>query len=412
MEDSTAKKGLIRKYLPIISLILLTVLLMVFFKHNKRDFGRMFDEGKKNLAMFYSRNLKPLFVQTEISEEDVFNFALYNTIPLDKSKNKVLIVNKESNNNLIYEVKPAAFNPHTNNYERFVEYLHLDEKQKEQADSILNIYKKKVYLSVLTDNKNTVAVNNNLAEVQRALLADILTFAQKVNAPKSNRLLNLPANLYEDTDVEKFILSVKELPQNEFIFITPDTAFTTFWKKENLDLNQQFDKFEKDKSIYHKTDFNFKFHFDLEEKDNQFKRSDKKENKFLHLLRPDSNIFKVVVPPPPIPPIPETRKVQEKIISKLDKAAGSLRKISIIHKNNYSGEKKLHITSPNEENGVLQFEFNINDISPIISETIEILSQEKIQDWEKFGNKMDSLYKKFSKSYQDSITKRSFNNFR
>ena len=111
---------------------------MIFFKQNKRIIGHMFEEGKNNLLSFYSHNLKPLLFQTRISEEDVFNFALYRSLPLDKEKNKVLFISNDQPGNQIFEIKPATYNPNTQNYNTFIQYLGMNKIEKAKSDTDKN----------------------------------------------------------------------------------------------------------------------------------------------------------------------------------------------------------------------------------------------------------------------------------
>ena len=110
-ENTNRFRDLAKKYLPVSSLILLTILLMIFFRYKKNDIGRLIESGKENLISFYAQNLKPLFATTDISNEDVFNFALYQSIPIDKQNNKILTVTNQDADNQVYEIKPTVYNP-------------------------------------------------------------------------------------------------------------------------------------------------------------------------------------------------------------------------------------------------------------------------------------------------------------
>lgn len=403
MDNSSNNRGNIRKFLPLISLIILSVLLMIFFKHSKKDIDFLMMEGKKNLALFYSKNLKPLFVQSEISEEDIFNFALYNTLPIDKNNSKVLVINNDNDDNLIYEIKPEVFNSSTNNYERFAEYLDLDAKQKNQADSILRIYKEKVSLSVLTNDENTIVVNKKLGELQKALFAEILSFAQKTNSERTGRIFNIDSKFIQDAEMAKFIISAKDYTPNEFVFITPDTAFSTIWKSDPVALKQEIEKFEKNRKEHNATDFNFDFRFDENDNQTKIRKNGKTANALVHLLKPDSNILKVRIP---VPPVPEFNNLQEEIRLKLEKAANSIKRISISHRSRNDSTEKIKISVPANEDENMNFEFNFNEISPLLNQSLEILSKGNIQDWEEFGTKMDSIAEEFSKNLEDTIKKR------
>ena len=73
----------LRKWLPALLLLVLTVVLMISFKNKRLNLGSLLEEGKTNLASFYTQNMKPLFFRTEITNSDVFDFALRKNIYLE-----------------------------------------------------------------------------------------------------------------------------------------------------------------------------------------------------------------------------------------------------------------------------------------------------------------------------------------
>lgn len=408
MENSNNRdktKDLIKKYLPVSALIFLTILLMIIFKYNKRDIGRIIEKGKNNLVAFYAENLQPLFATTDISDEDVFNFALYQTLPIDKQNNKVLTVSELGTENQVYEVKPANYNLQTNNYQRFVDYLGLNSKEKEEADSILNLYKKEIYLSVLTNDKNTVAVSSKIGELQRAALADLLAFAHHVNPQKAWTIF--PVQKDFNDEVKDFVISTKEIPQNEFLFITPDTAFQTVCTIDKEDLENRINQKLKVADAELPTppeppsDWNFDFRFREERTRN--KRTDPKwTSSIVHVHKPDSNLFKVVIP---IPEIALPPKIADSVRIKLDLAAEKLRKLSFVlgNKNKAVGKSRDRYTkNSRDEDGI---ELYFQDPIEIVGKTMEMLSQQDFSDWEEFGKKMDSFARSFAAGYSDSLLK-------
>mgnify|MGYP000896189243 FL=1 len=86
VNNDTKDKNNVRVRTTVVGLILLTIGLMIIFKNNSSNLKDLPDD----LISFYAKNLKPLFYQTSITEEDIFNFALYQNIPIDKQNNKLL----------------------------------------------------------------------------------------------------------------------------------------------------------------------------------------------------------------------------------------------------------------------------------------------------------------------------------
>ena len=403
-QNNGKTKDLVKKYLPISALILLTFLLMIFFRYKKGDIGRILEKGKENLIAFYSANLQPLFATTDISNEDVFNFALYQSLPIDKQKNKVLTVTNEDNNNQVYEVKPALYNPQTSNYEKFVDYLGLNTKEKEEADSILNLYKKEIYLSVLTNNKNTVAVNPKIGELQKAVLADLLTFAHKVNAKKAWQLF--PAHTQLSNEVRDFVHSAKSIPQNEFLFITPDTAFQTVCSVDTKDLEDQLNEKLKTDEVATPAvppqpstpkNWNYDFHF-RDDKTREKRTDTRYTGSFVQLHKPDSNFFKVVIP---IPEVVVAPNVGDSVRVKLNQAAEKIRKLSIVFGNKSKSDRRAEARG--SEKGDIELYFQ--DPTEIVGKTMEMLSKQNFKDWDDFGKKMDSFARSFAAGYADSVLK-------
>jgi anti-sigma factor RsiW len=79
-----------RRWIPAISFTALAILLMVFLKFHPGALDRLVEQQKVNLAGFYQENLRPLFFASDLSNEDVFNFAFSKQLPLDKSNGQYL----------------------------------------------------------------------------------------------------------------------------------------------------------------------------------------------------------------------------------------------------------------------------------------------------------------------------------
>lgn len=396
-------KEFIKRYAPVSSFVLLTIILMIVFRMNKSDINRLIEKGKDNLAAFYAQNLKPLFASTEISNEDIFNFALYQNLPIDKEKNKVLLVSNEESGNQVYEIKPALFNPETDNYKKFAEYLGLNDAEKSKVDSILNSYKKDICLSVFTNDKNTVAISPKLGDVQKAVLADIVAFAQKIDFEKSHKLFTGKFSSEEENQLAGLIHSTKEMeiPQSEYIFITPDTVFKSWVKVDEKKIEDEIKKAGQQK-YWAKDGFN-NIKVDVEF-DKELQKGLKAADKIVAMVS-DSNFYKVI-----IPPVPELipHAVNDSIKIKLDDVAKNLKKFSINsgQRNQKGNRNKKNIAdAPQRPVEPIHFEFNFAEPAAQIAEQVSRAVTK--QNWEEFGTKMDSLANVFSKAFEDSIAKMS-----
>ncbi|MEW6702499.1 MAG: hypothetical protein AB1298_07255 [Bacteroidota bacterium] len=412
MERSSNKisenTGQIRKYLPLFLLITLTAALMFFFKYNKRSIGKMIDEGKSSFLSFYAENLKPLLVQTQISEEDIFNFALYQCLPLDKGKNRVLVISNEATGNQIYEIKPASYNPYTKNYETFTRYLGLNNIQKEKADSILNSYKKDIYSSILINNKNSYAVNPKITKIQQAILADLFSFARKVNGEKIKELFPKMFDNGNNRALENLVAAAKEIPKNDFILITPDTVAKTHFKWDEEQFQNQLKEYEMKKEFAQQRATDFDFQLDLEELNKNANGQDAPNFSF----KLDSNFFKVVVPVEAMD-IPDF--IADSIRIKLNEAAQKLKTISFSASNK---KFKIKIEGLDDiRNAKKQSKKNwMSIVNPyeIAGKTMEMLSKMeilsnrnmKLEELEELGVSMDSISRLYKAILKDSVNKK------
>jgi hypothetical protein len=384
----------VKKYFPFVFLIVLSIVLMFFFRHKKEEISKSISDVKNNLLSFYAENLKPLLSQTEISEEDIFNFALYNSLPLDKGKNKVLVISEDKPGNNTFVIKPADYNSSTKNYETFLKYMGMNESQKEKADSILNSYKKEIYSSVLVNEKNTFAVNPKIVDIQQAILADLISFAQKVNQSKSKELFTEHFDLSDKKKFADLITSAKEIPQNEYYLITPDTVARTYLKWNQEKFNQHLSDLEQSKYTIAPPIPNLDIQYEGTHQKSKGKSLPAPEDFSFNI---DSNSFKISVP---IETMEFTREVNDSIRNKLKDAARKMKNISV-----YFGDKKQNARSSKYHKIPNPPEIIINPYE-IVNSTMELLSKTHARDWDKFGAKMDSLSRLFDSSMNDSLKKR------
>ncbi len=391
----------LKKYFPYAFLIILTIVLMFFFKHNRREIGEMLEEGKSNLLAFYSQNLRPLLFRTQISEEDIFNFALYQSLPLDKEKNKILVLNNENSGSQVYEVRTLPFNPSTNNYESFVKYMGLNNKEKGEADSILNSYKKEIYSSVFVNDKNTFAVNPKINQLQQAVLADLINFSQSVNRKKAEEIFHKSFTGSERGDVANLITSARQTPNNEFILMTPDTVAKTSFAWNQNAFNKQLAELEKNKELALKKSQEFDVKLNLAPVIKTAAKSIPQNYSFTV----DSNMYKVVIPDEAHH---ITQVVHDSLSRTLREVAFNLRKMSKELKRQFDRNKiNIKIPVPPEAGSTYgHSEPVIIDPYEIVNLALDGLSKADFSELEKYGIKLDSLNKLNKPGMRDSIKKK------
>jgi hypothetical protein len=349
----------------------------------------MIEAGTSNLINL-AQNLKPLLFQTKITNEDVFNFALFQSLPLDKQKNKVLVISTNEPGENVYEIKPVSYNESTSNYETFTKYLGLNDKQREDADSILNNYKKEIYSSILANDKNVFAVNPKLVELQQAVLADIISFAQKVNPEKSHQLFSQKFKFNNNEKISDLIASAKDIPQNEYLLITPDTIAKTHFKWNQERFNNYLSQLESSKEI----DLKKLDHMEYDKQlDYKFKITPDKERNIHanageadYSFKIDSNISRVIIPSVAIENL--DKLIYDSLRIKLHEAAKKIRCISVPTGYNVRPPKVQR--RPDENN---RRELKMVDPSEIVNKTMQMLSEQKIGELIEYGLKMSEQKK-------------------
>jgi|CZKP01.1.fsa_nt_gi hypothetical protein len=223
----------IKRLSPIAGFLVLTLVLMIFLKYNPQVIEHLVEQQKSNLAGFYKQNLKPLLYAANLTNEDVFNFAFNHQLPLDKTNSQYLQLGYDTTGNGFFEIKTGNITSNVNNLDKFIRTLNLNSQQKEKVDSILQNYAEDLQSQVLVNDKNTVAINPNIWNYNKALLADIIAFANNANKEGFSKICPVGLTSYDKNSIVKAINEVKKTRDNQYIFFTPDTIFSE---------NYEFDK--------------------------------------------------------------------------------------------------------------------------------------------------------------------------
>ncbi len=372
---------LIKNYGLYIAVTLVTIALLLFFKYNKKDVENLLDNSKNNLLAFYTQNLKPLVYKTNLTNEDVFNFALHNNLPIDKNEQKILQLglNEDSGNNS-FEIKPAVINPDTKNYEKFIQYLRLNGQQIKDLDSVLNSYKNEIYTSVLLNDHNTVAVNPKISVIRDAVVTDLMEFAKKINYRKIKK--DLPEYVeFEEKKIKSSIENVLNAKNADFIVFTPDTIIQLPCKVDEIHLNEQLSNIEE-------IDFELKF---VDEP--------KGFNEKI-ILDIDSGHFKAVLPKSIYRIVHHEHEI-DSLENKIAMITEKLNSLSFSLTSDENPVLKMMINTLNDsvDNYTFKFDMNIKTMDSMIENSM--IANEKI--WEEFGLKMDSLAIELENNWSDSL---------
>ncbi|MCK6605678.1 MAG: hypothetical protein L6Q59_12335 [Ignavibacteriaceae bacterium] len=202
----------------------LTVVLMFVVKVAYDPFMELIDEQQTNIKDFYTANLRPLFNPDQLSNEELFNFAMNRVLPLDESGERVLTLSEGESGGDYFEIRQTSDGRSELNLEEFASKLNLGPGERRQMDSILNSYSDKIAKAVLVNDNNTVAINPMLMHYNMALRADLVKFAH-LTAEKSKHITRtVVSNLPVIPDINLSQLASNFDP-NQYICLAPDTSF-------------------------------------------------------------------------------------------------------------------------------------------------------------------------------------------
>jgi hypothetical protein len=248
----------LRKWSPVAAVIILTIAVMILLKYNPGIIDEMVEEQKTNLAGFYKENLQPLLFASDLTNEDIFNFAFYNQLPLDNTKTQFLQIGSDASGNEFFEITTASIVDKPDNFGYFVKLLNLDEEQQKQIDSLMHSYAEDIQTQVLVNDKNTIAINPNLWNFRKAIVADVMKFASLTAGASVNAVKDVMPFVFSvaPPEVDKMVNVVKSAKDNEYIFFTPDTFFVDKYefdkdafKKEMQKVKEEMQKIKGDKEV-------------------------------------------------------------------------------------------------------------------------------------------------------------------
>ena len=380
LEPNSGFNMQVKKYLPGAALLLLTVSLMFFFKHNKKDISNYIEEGTGSLVNFYTQNLKPLLFQTDITNEDIFNFALYQRLPIDKNENKVLQLNDSAEGYELFSIKPEDKIAGTDNYKQFIEYMDLTPTEKAGIDSVLDSYKEDLYSSILVNETKAVAVNPRIVDLQKAIVADISLFTQSTRKSRDVEIPFPTLSIVNIPEVTSMIDVVKKTVDNDFIVFAPDTVFTEEFDFDRAKLKKELARVKFDIEAAKEELKNLKVSINVNN-ESKFVAIDSMMDK-MH-FRIDSANFAVALPRVKRVENPELTNLSEEL-RKVNKA---LRAIS------FSSNGNIHIkvdTGIDGQNLGESFEFNLN-IDSIIKSSLQFIDEADLKELKELKYNLDDL---------------------
>lgn len=380
----------LQRWSPALIIGSLTIALMIFLKFNPDIIENLFEQQKSKIAGFYKENLKPLLFAADVSGEDIFDFAFYGQLPLDKSQGQYLLFGYDDKGNGVFEIKTLNENQQNLDLQKFKSALELTPKQSEQIDSIIQVYATAIEPLILVNDKNTVAVNPGLWSYQKAMLADILSFAENSNKQKFRDVMPAGFSFASNNEVAGLVSQVKNLHDNNYIFLTPDSIFS-----EKFKFNQ--DEFNKKNAEVFKS-FTFRFDSSL----HNFYSDGKFDNEIMVFI--DSNECRVHIPKIQIPEI--SLPNFDSINSLIEDATKNFQNFNFVLPEipEIQGNHFEFKFQESDSLGEMNFDINIPNVDSILRENKIFFDSSNSFDSRNFqfqDKSLENLLKEFYKNYGD-----------
>lgn len=371
-------------YLPIFGISILTILLLIYFGSEQFD-APIHPKQNNFLSDLYAKTLKPIFSEEKLSKEDVLNFALYNNLPVDKQENKIIEIRENEIGSEVIEVRRAEIKESTDNYNKFVQKMELNDEQVKELDSILESFKDNISNTIFSDDASTLAVDSRIGLLHRILRTEILAFTTRVKSKKGIQYASAERPLER---FNRVIEKEKDKAVRDYIIFTPDTVLHSdaeFKIFSHAKLDQK--NVEMIPPVIKAIPSTHKF-----EKGYNFPEKDITYNIDSNSIRVvlDENYFNSLG----IDKFKELKTTLDSSSNKFEVSVGIPSE----------DELRFAISSnlPDSLNS-LQFEFNLGDLGNLISKSINMPQNSNPEDWEEFGHKMDSLALKLQEIYVDSL---------
>ncbi len=241
------KKGnvFIKRWTPAAALIVVTFIIMVVLKLNPDMIDKVWEDQKVALAGFYKENLRPVLVAANLTNEDIFNFAFNNELPLDNTRKQYLLLGYDDSGKEFFEIRTSDQKIDRQSYNEFISAMNLDELQKQTVDSIIGSYSKTLEAQVLVNEKNTIAINPNLWNLRKAIFADLLVASEKLNKTKFDRIVPEGISSNDKVVLVKAVEQLKNISGDNYIFVTKDSVFADSYHFNTEQFNKEMKEFEK-----------------------------------------------------------------------------------------------------------------------------------------------------------------------
>jgi len=413
LNQDTSSKAKFKKWIPVVALTVLTIGLMILLKFNPNLIDNLIEQQKSNIAGFYKENLRPLLYAANLTNEDIFNFAVYQQLPLDSSKQQVLKLGSDPQGSEYFEIKKVdnvqAVKP-PDNLQKFVSALKLNKKESDQIDSIIASYADQISLMVLVNEENSVAINPTIWNTRKAILADILSFAKQHASSSFEKIAPTEFAKIDEVSLAKVVSTSKNIKDNQYIFCTPDSIFkedfvfdVSEFKKNMKEMEKELRKLDVESKQLNKESKevkNFTFYFDTTKIAKN--RSDKYSQQFKVIA--DSDFVKVTIQNLNIPDINlENMKFPnfDSLASIISEATRNIQIVIPPIPPMPNGAKSFNFEIKSGKTKKKQkVEINLDSLMNLKNSVVDSIKLEQFKELENFN---DSLMKNFNLYLNDSL---------
>jgi len=373
------------KWSPAIGLAFTTIIIMVVLKSNPEIFNNLLEQQKTNIAGFYKENLQPLLFAADLNKEDIFNFAMYKQLPLDKDDRQILHIDYDKAGKEFFEIKSGEPKQDENNFEKFIVALNLDEVEKKQIDSIMNQYAEELEAQVLINKNNTVAINSNLWNYQRAIQRDLLAFAEKSNWQEFQKLVPKTVSYNNSRDVVLAANEMRNTRNKNYIFLTTDSVFSEPIEYNLAEYKLQLAELKNELKDQNNQMREIQFHFKYDSA--KQKLEDKLHNNFKIIY--DSNLCRVEISKFDFPDLqyPDF----DSLFTVYDSVANNFRFHSQYIPRIKHFDNKIQFHFDGDSLNTYEFEYYKFDLDSLMESQSEMMDSLKSYNWNNLYNFNDSL---------------------
>ncbi|MGD0339003.1 MAG: hypothetical protein ABSB78_09460 [Bacteroidota bacterium] len=230
-----------RKWLPVTLGAGIAALLIIIFTlvYQKESIVQYVDTQTSQIRDWYEQNMlsgKVSTLASMLSNDDVFNFAMTGSLPVDKANGKMLQFGDQPSHGHFVEAENATPQQAKMTTAALIKRLGLDRSQSIAIDSLLQTYRSRLENSMLVSQEadsQFMAINADVWAMNKVLMVDIaktLSRPQRKNFAGMLVSANAPVKLnleaLDSPMTDTVIINFgKKGPSRQFVIITPDTLF-------------------------------------------------------------------------------------------------------------------------------------------------------------------------------------------